>query len=443
MVTLRQAQDGVHPAASAGPTSHLEREVKLEAGLRFILPDLTGVLPGVVVTTLPDAKLQATYIDTADLGLMRWGITLRHRHDAVGGADAESGWTLKLPADADGVALVRRELFWPGKFGPVPDEVASLVRAAARTAPLQPVAKLTTLRHRVELWDGTGRRLAEVDDDLVSVMDGRKLAARFREVEVELTPAAPPELLDAVLHRLTAAGAVRGDDRPKVVRAIGARATLGPDVVIPELGPDATVAEVVSASIAAAVTRIIRHDPGVRLGDDPEHVHQARVGTRRLRSDLRTFRPLLDVDLTSSVREELGWLGGALGEVRDADVLTERLQSQIATLPDIDQRPASALLRRLANQRNDARARLFDVLNSERYVVLLDELARAAADPPLAADTDPITSDPITRDTMTSDAVTGATLQPAPTTAPATAVAGATQAPSPQAVTMGETAEPT
>ncbi|HSS10934.1 MAG TPA: CHAD domain-containing protein, partial [Acidimicrobiales bacterium] len=145
----------------------------------------------------------------------------------------------------------------------------------------------------------------------------------------------------------------------------------------------------------------------------------------------------------SSVREELGWLGGALGEVRDADVLTERLQSQIAALSDIDQRPASSLLRRLANQRNDARARLFDVLNSERYVVLLDELARAAADPPVAADTDPITSDPITRDPIASDTITGSTLQPVPTTAPATAVAGATRAPSPQAEAMGETAKPT
>ena len=40
--------------------------------------------------------------------------------------------------------------------------------------------------------------------------------------------------------------------------------------------------------------RLIANDPGVRLGKDPESVHQARVATRRLRSDLRTFRPILD-----------------------------------------------------------------------------------------------------------------------------------------------------
>ena len=365
------------------PSSNLEREVKLDAGLRFSLPDLSGVLPGVTAVALADAKLQATYIDTPDLRLMRWGITLRHRHDVIGGAGAESGWTVKLPAAADGVALVRRELSWPGKLGPVPVEVAQLVSAPARRAGLGPVAKLTTQRRRVELRDTNGRRLAEVDDDVVSVLDGRRLAARFRQVEVEVEADAPVKLLEEVVALVVAAGAVPGDDRPKVVRAIGPRATLAPDVAAPTLDSSATVGEVVAAAIAAGVTRMIRHDPGVRLGDDPEHVHQARVGTRRLRSDLRTFRSLLDGEWVTEMRAELGWAAAALGEVRDADVLTERMQARIASLPAADARPGAALLRRLATQRDAARARLLEVLNSDRYVALLDALSRAAADPPL------------------------------------------------------------
>jgi CHAD domain-containing protein len=318
---------------------------------------------------------------------MRWGITLRHRQDTAGGVNAESGWTLKLPAKAEGVALARQELFWPGKPGAIPAEVVHLVRATARAAPLEAVARLTTQRRRIELRDADGERWAEVDDDVVSVMDGRKLAARFREVEVELTPAAPAGLLDAVLDRLTAAGAVRGDDRPKVVRAVGPRAMSGPDVVVPQLDEHATVGQVVSASLASAVIRMIRHDPGVRLGDDPEHVHQARVGTRRLRSDLRTFRELLDGEWTGRMRAELGWLANALGDVRDADVLSERLAAQIETLPGADQRPASVIVTRLTRQRNDARSRLIDVLDSDRYVALLEELTRAAAEPPLVSTT--------------------------------------------------------
>jgi CHAD domain-containing protein len=367
------------------PTENIEREVKLEVGLRFALPDLNGVLPGVVAVDLPLAKLRAVYVDTPDLRLMRWGITLRHRHDTVAQGTGESDWTVKLPHEAGGVALVRREVSWPGKFGPVPPEVASLVRAYARSSPIGAVAKLNTQRRRVELRDAAGTKLAEVDDDVVSVMDGRILAARFREVEVEIAPGAPETLLDAVLGRMTAAGALSGDDRPKVVRALGPRATSKPDVVVANLGSEATIADVVAASIATAVTRMVRHDLGVRLGDDPEHVHQARVGTRRLRSDLRTFRSLLDPEWTSRVRGELGWLAAALGDVRDADVLTERLRALIAALPDSDARPAAGLLRRLALQRNAARARMLVALDSDRYVALLDELAAASARPPLAA----------------------------------------------------------
>jgi CHAD domain-containing protein len=375
----------------AAPESNREREVKLDAPVSLELPELTAIVAGVVATRLPDTKLQAIYVDTADLRLMRWGVTLRHRHDTVGGAGAESGWTVKLPGQADGVALVRTELSWPGPFGPLPAEVASLVRALARGGPLEPVATLVSERYRIELSDdaGGGTKLGEIDDDTVSVMDGRRLVDRFRQIELELSDAATDELLDAVLHALTRAGAVAGDDRPKVVRAIGARAAEPPDVVVAPLDSDATVAAVVAAAIGAGVTRIIRHDPGVRLGDDPEHVHQARVGTRRLRSDLRTFRPLLDEEWTRPVRAELGWLADALGEVRDADVLTGRLLGQTRALDGADSKAAAALLRRLAIERDEARMRLLAVLDSDRYVALLDSLVRAAAAPPLSPEEAP------------------------------------------------------
>lgn len=372
-------------APVAGPASNREREVKLDVGLDFQLPELTGILPGVVASPLPDANLQAIYIDTADLRLMRWGVTLRHRLDAVGGTGAESEWTVKLPGAADGVALVRTEVSWPGAFGPLPAEVAALVRAQARGATLEPVAKLVSQRRRVELFDDAGHKLGEIDDDVVSVMDGDELADRFRQVEFELTDAATDQLMDDVLRALTDAGAVTGDDRPKVVRAIGPRASLGPDVVVAPLDSDSAVATVVGAAIGAGVTRIIRHDPGIRLGDDPEHVHQARVGTRRLRSDLRTFRRLLDPAWASSVREELGWLAAALGEVRDADVLMVRLRRQIRDLPGVDTKAAAGLLRRLAVQRDEARAQLLAAFDTDRYVALLDNLVQAAARPPLVS----------------------------------------------------------
>ena len=58
---------------------------------------------------------------------------------------------------------------------------------------------------------------------------------------------------------------------------------------------------------------MLAHDPGVRLGEDPEELHQLRVATRRLRSVLRTATPLLEATWAQALRDELSWLGDELG----------------------------------------------------------------------------------------------------------------------------------
>ena len=71
----------------------------------------------------------------------------------------------------------------------------------------------------------------------------------------------------------------------------------------------------------------------MRISDDDAAVHDMRVAVRRLRSLLRTARPLLDRPWAESVRAELDWLAGRLGVVRDLDVLIEhsRLRPRIST----------------------------------------------------------------------------------------------------------------
>jgi len=109
------------------------------------------------------------------------------------------------------------------------------------------------------------------------------------------------------------------------VRALGDRARAAPDLpVTTATTTNAPLEELVRASIEKGVERLIKADPFVRLGDDPEAVHSARVATRRLRSDLRTFRPILDAPWSEALRAELRWLGELLGRVRDADVLLAR-----------------------------------------------------------------------------------------------------------------------
>lgn len=356
----------------------LEREIKLEVGVGFRTPDFDGIWTGALAVDEPDLHLQAVYVDTPDLRLARSGFTLRHRSERSTPTAGE--WTLKLPAapEDDGPGIARRELSWPGKWGPVPAEPAGLVRASRRSLPLAPVARLVTHRRRTIIQLRSGERLLEIDDDVVSVMDGRKLAARFREVEVELVGPSTPGLLDAVVARLAAAGAVEGDSRSKLVRSIGPRASEPPDVTPVPVDRDATMGETVRAAIAAAYLRLVAHDPGIRLDEDPEDVHQARVATRRLRSDLRTFRALLPSDWNSETRGELGWLAEALGQARDADVLLERLHRQVESLESRDAKAAAGLLSRLVTQRDRARADLLVVLNSDRYGALLDRLVAAA-----------------------------------------------------------------
>jgi CHAD domain-containing protein len=128
----------------------------------------------------------------------------------------------------------------------------------------------------------------------------------------------------------------------------------------------------------------MRHDPGVRVGDDPEDLHQARVATRRLRSDLRTFRQLLDAQWAADLTEELQWVGGLLGAVRDADVMAERLNRQVSGLTPVDPRASASLFRRLSDDHAARRAELMNALDSPRYVGLLAALLDAASEPMLS-----------------------------------------------------------
>src|SRR4029077_12492980 len=199
----------------------LEREVKLGAGPAFHLPDLSGVVEGVTVTPPETVRLETVYWDTPDLRLARWGVSLRHR--------AGDGGPLKLPPvkpSADGAQatglLERDELTFPGGAKKPPAAAVDVVRAYVRKAELVPVARLSTWRRRVQLLDGTGARLAEVVDDEVSVRDGRRVAARFREIEVEILGAneAAEGVQAAVVARLRTAGAGAPDPTPKHTRAL-------------------------------------------------------------------------------------------------------------------------------------------------------------------------------------------------------------------------------
>ena len=362
----------------------VETEAKLSAWPGLQLPDLSGVGDGVTSSRLPEQVLEATYFDTVDLRLAKAGVTMRHR---TGESPKGPGmWTVKLAdGNGGGTSMVRREVSVEGAASAMPEEIRSLVRALTRAAPLAPVATLTTRRRRSRLVDASGTALLEIDDDEVSVRHGRRVAERFREIEIEVLGGRhAAELLGTVRDRLVAAGAVPSPQVAKVVRA------LGPEAVPqrrkePALVDPVTMTDVVRRSLATGLQRLVNHDPGVRLGDDPEDVHQARVATRRMRSDLRTFGHLLDPTAVESLSTELKWLGSVLGDVRDNDVLAERFRRQTSVLSAGDRAGAANLIRSLRAAGRRARRTLGEAMDSPRYEQLLDALERARETPPMAA----------------------------------------------------------
>ncbi len=357
----------------------LEREVKLGAGPGFHLPDLSGVVEGAAVAPVETVHLETVYYDTPDLRLARWGVSLRRR--------AGEGWTLKLPpppagAGSTAIVLERDELVFQGGPRRPPQAALAIVRAYVRKAELVPVARLSTVRRRVRLVGAGGGRLAEVVDDEVSVRDGRRVAARFREIEIEAAAANGSDgVIAPLVGLLRRAGAGAPDPTPKYVRAIGPRAHEPPEVWPQSVAPDAPAREVIRNAVAEPIASLLRHDPLIRAGRDPEAVHQARVATRKLRSNLRTFSPLLDTQWSEPLRSELGWLAMGLGAVRDREVLLGRLRTRAAGLPAADARSAAGLLQLLVGEIEVLRGRLMADLDSERYVELLEQLVHASRSP--------------------------------------------------------------
>jgi CHAD domain-containing protein len=140
------------------------------------------------------------------------------------------------------------------------------------------------------------------------------------------------------------------------------------------------------AALDTRLRALLAHDPGTRVGEDPEELHQMRVAVRRMRAMLKAARPLLNRAWADELRAELGWLGRTLGPVRDADVLTERLRGHAAAFGDTGREAVETLIEALVTDRETARAEMLAALNSRRYTALLGQLTAAVSRPlPTAA----------------------------------------------------------
>jgi CHAD domain-containing protein len=113
-----------------------------------------------------------------------------------------------------------------------------------------------------------------------------------------------------------------------------------------------------------------------------------RVTTRRLRSTLQTFGEVIPRSGTGEILGELKWLGGVLGQARDAEVLASRLAENVRTIPaEVVLGPVQARVQgHFAPVKAAARANVLAALDSARYFALRDALDELLADPPLSAE---------------------------------------------------------
>jgi CHAD domain-containing protein len=357
-----------------------EIERKFDADPGTPLPDLSET--GGAVSDPMESQLDATYFDTADARLARHRITLRRR---TGGEDA--GWHLKLPAGKNERTEVRLPLGRATRT--VPAALSREVRAIVRDRPLVRIATLQTTRIERLLLDGHGNALAAVADDTVHgqrLTGGAAEESTWREVEVELLDGTKA-FLEVVSDRLRVAGLTPSGSSSKLARVLGDFAAAQP--ALPgalDMSRQATAAAVVLAYLQEHVDQLVTCDRGVR-SDQPGAVHDMRVATRRLRSTLATYRPVLDRERTDPIRAGLKWLGQALGRPRDAEVLHQRMLDLVAAQSDqLDLGP----IRDRIDSELDARHRralvdLQEALDGDRYLRLLNALDDLLAHPPLTA----------------------------------------------------------
>jgi CHAD domain-containing protein len=325
------------------------------------------------------------YLDTHDRRFQRAGYALRIRRPIRGDGDVGEATLKSLdpPVGGDSGLRSRRELAEsiepsePAALATAPGVVGERVRAVAGTTPLLSLFEVRTRRRVFSLEaDGVPSAAIGLDETAIRPADGGA-PARIRRVEIELPEPAVPTF-EPFVERLRVdcglqpaqlskyeAGLLSADLRPPRSE------TFGPT----EIHPDMPIGAVAVAVLRRHFSVLVAKEPGTRLGDDIEELHDMRVASRRLRAALSLFADLLPAH-AQTFRAELGWLGQMLGAVRDLDVQLEQLDWWLGEVPQADREALGALRSVLENERAEARVSMLAALDSRRYEAFVARFGR-------------------------------------------------------------------
>jgi CHAD domain-containing protein len=131
--------------------------------------------------------------------------------------------------------------------------------------------------------------------------------------------------------------------------------------------PQDSLAEAGRKVMSYHFAQMLRHEDGTRLGEDIEALHDMRVATRRLRAAFEVFSEAFEPQSMKPYLKGLRATGRALGSVRDLDVFMEKAQRYIDKLPEGERGGLEPLLGEWRGQREEARTRMLEHLNSWEY----------------------------------------------------------------------------
>lgn len=331
---------GQRRVRAASPRASIPLPPKTEYELKLIVPEPSWA-DVVAALQHPDARelrLHAIYLDTADrrLAAARVGARLRLEGDR---------WVQTVKAEGRG-ALERLEDEVPldtlPNEGPPTADLARhadpAVQAVLRSAlalgeadafpSLEPVFQVRVRRRLRQVSHGTSLVELALDEGVIEAQ-GRQRPVR--ELELELVQGRPADLL-ALARRWRERHALSLGWASKAER--GHRLALGHGFAAPHaLGTihwreGGSVGELTSAVLGACLAQVAGNAAEISSGSvDDDHVHQLRVGLRRLRTALREL-PLPEAE-RGKFEPALVRVFRALGERRDRTHVLRTVQPRI------------------------------------------------------------------------------------------------------------------
>jgi CHAD domain-containing protein/uncharacterized protein YjbK len=133
------------------------------------------------------------------------------------------------------------------------------------------------------------------------------------------------------------------------------------------LTPTDTMAEAGRKVLGFHFARMLQNEPGTRLGEDIEALHDMRVATRRMRAALQIFGAAYVNKKIKPIARGLKLTGRALGRVRDMDVFLQKLEVYRQSLPVEEQAGVDPIIDTWQIDREKTRQEMLAYLDSKTY----------------------------------------------------------------------------